>query len=168
MQGCEGVVEVSSSETREEFTIENEVMDPMTRDAELEISLHAIMGTPNSSTMRLQGQIGGESIVFLIDLGSKHNFIDGTLLPKLKLRPKVQSQLIVRVVNGEILKSLGLFQDVDFKIQGNCFKTSIYALNLGGCDVVLAVYWLSSSGPIICDFFNLLMYFQWADKCCSL
>lgn len=99
--------------------------------------------------MRLQDWIGGETIVFLIDSGSKKNFIDCTLLPKLKLQPTMQSRLIVKVANGEVLRSLSLFQDVNLKIQGNCFKTPLYALSLGGCEVVLGVHWLSSLGPTV-------------------
>lgn len=45
MQGCEGVGEAPRNEKGEEFTVENEVVELMTLNAEPEISLHAIMGT---------------------------------------------------------------------------------------------------------------------------
>lgn len=100
LQGSEDVTKISCSENREEFTRENEMEETMIR-TQLEISLHAITGTPHSSTMRLQAwiggdfvvflidMIGGESIVFLIDSESTHNFVDSTLLPKLKLKLNV-------------------------------------------------------------------------------
>ena len=39
------------------------------------ISLHALLGTGDSQTMRLQGRVKNFFVVILVDSGSTHNFI---------------------------------------------------------------------------------------------
>lgn len=105
--------------------------EPLMGETKPEILLHAITRTPHSSTIRLLGWIGGIFIAILVDLGSTHNFINTTRLPKLKLVTCKYAQLTLRVANGKSLKSMGLCQNLALKIQGNSFFTSLYSLNLG-------------------------------------
>ena len=44
------------------------------------ISLHAILGTGDSQTMRLQGKIKNTQLIILVDSGSTHNFMDYALV----------------------------------------------------------------------------------------
>lgn len=85
LEGSEDISEISSSENWGELAVEHEIVEAMVRDVDPKISIHAITSTPHSSTMRLQGWIGAESIIFLIHSGSTHNFVDNILLPKLSL-----------------------------------------------------------------------------------
>lgn len=43
---------------------------------DLEISLHAMIGTVNPKTMRVVARVGTFPIVVFIDSGSTHNFLD--------------------------------------------------------------------------------------------
>lgn len=119
MQGWGEEKEGVSDDEKDDTTTIQRLDEPLVPTNELEISLHSIAGTLHSNTMRLCGWIGGESIVILIDSGSIYNFIDFTLLPKLKLETTVQTQLIVRVANGDVLRSMGLYQGVILRIHGN-------------------------------------------------
>ncbi|XP_042952144.1 uncharacterized protein K02A2.6-like [Carya illinoinensis] len=133
-----------------------------------EISLAAIAGTPTVSTMRLVGSIKGEKLVILVDSGSSYNFIDSTLIPKLKLVVDPSVALSVKVANGQCLSSAGMCNAVKVKMQGTSFKTSLYLLDLAGCDVVLGVQWLETLGPITWDFSKLLMSFRQEGKLIEL
>lgn len=62
----------------------------------LDISLHAIIGSLSHRTMRVMEKIKGQPIVMLVDTGSKHNFMK------------------VRVVNGELVKSVGKLERAEF------------------------------------------------------
>ncbi|KAF5471083.1 hypothetical protein F2P56_011555 [Juglans regia] len=131
-------------------------------NAELEISLAAIAGTPTVRTMRLIGSINGEQVVILLDSGSSHNFIDSTMASKLKLPVDYLVNLKVRVANGEGLNSEGLCRSVKLKVQGNLLQLPLHLLDLAGCDIVLGVQWLETLGPITWDFSKLVMSF-WLD-----
>lgn len=48
------------------------------------ISLNALIGTPCPSTMRVWGKIGTTSIVILMHSGSTHNFLDLSLVKKIR------------------------------------------------------------------------------------
>nr|GEU42713.1 retrotransposon Gag domain, retroviral aspartyl protease [Tanacetum cinerariifolium] len=50
-----------------------------------EISLHAIFGKTNVTTMKLRGTIGTTEVLMLVDGGSTHNFISDTLVRELKM-----------------------------------------------------------------------------------
>lgn len=46
-------------------------------------------------------------------------------------------------------------------MQWQQFETIFYLLPLGGCNVVMGVYWLSTLGPILWDFLKLTMSFDY-------
>ncbi|KAF7152525.1 hypothetical protein RHSIM_Rhsim01G0093500 [Rhododendron simsii] len=49
-------------------------------------------------------------------------------------------------------------------MQGKTFTADVRVLQIGGCDMVLGVQWLSTLGPIVWDFKNLKMQFNWLAK----
>ncbi|KAL4183717.1 hypothetical protein AMTRI_Chr11g99670 [Amborella trichopoda] len=52
-------------------------------DAEVpEISIHAIPGVRSSQTMRVQGKMGLHQVIFLIDIGNTHNFMNNKIARK--------------------------------------------------------------------------------------
>lgn len=53
-----------------------EMLDFVTNSVQPEISLHALIGSVNPRTMRVQGRVRNQEVVILIDSGSTHNFID--------------------------------------------------------------------------------------------
>ncbi|KAF5463495.1 hypothetical protein F2P56_019406, partial [Juglans regia] len=62
-------------------------------ETKLEISLNAITGTPNQNTMRIHGFMGGERVLFLVDSGSTHNFLDPSIARKAKLKVNTNQKL---------------------------------------------------------------------------
>lgn len=113
-----------------------------------EISLYALVGSPASQTMRVKGMILNHEVVSLIDSGSTQNFLDAAKLPTLQLHLDTSQVLEVRVVDGSIVKTLGVCHGVTISIQGNKFVVDFNVLHLGGCAVVLGTQWLSTLGEI--------------------
>lgn len=126
---------------------------------EPEISLNAIVGTPYPNTMRLLGHIRCEQVVILVDSGSTHSFLDPSVARRTQLEVDELKKLTVRVANGVFLQSAGLYDFVNLRVQDNQSYPFLYVLKLMGCDVVLAVNWLETLGPITWDFSKLSMKF---------
>lgn len=74
----------------------------------------------------------------------------------------------VRTSNGQKINSPWRSRDRTLKMQGNVFKVDLYIMPLAGCDVVLGIQWLRVLGPILWDFDNLNMVFQYGTMRCKL
>jgi hypothetical protein len=161
VEGLKRVMEVIAPENEEE--------DPgqFFLDTEPEISPNAITGTPNPKTMRIMGIVKGQQVIILIDSGSTHNFVDARLAEKMGIVSSNKDAIMVRVANGQTIRSPGKSSDLCLKIQGTLFRVDLYILPLAGCDMVLGIQWLRLLGPILWDFDQLTMEFQFDDvKCC--
>nr|ABD78322.1 polyprotein [Primula vulgaris] len=129
-----------------------------------EITLQAITGVTNSTSIRFVGKLKGQKVSILVDSGSTHNFIDPKWVPLLKLS-NVQSDIMeVKIANGDKIKSSGTCEKVKLLIQENQFEVDFLLLPLVGYDLVLGVHWLSQLGVINCDFKNLTMTFTHGNK----
>ncbi|XP_059456434.1 uncharacterized protein LOC132186472 [Corylus avellana] len=161
VEGLKRVMEMTTSGQEEE--------DPgkFFLDADPEISLNAITGTPNPNTMRIMGVLKGQQVIILIDSGSTHNFVDSQLAERLGIVSSNRDAIMVKVANGQTVRSPGKSSDLCLKIQGTNFRVDLYILPLAGCDVVLGIQWLRLLGPILWDFGHLTMEFQLGEvKCC--
>lgn len=114
--------------------------------------------------MNLEGCIGVTNAVMLIDLGSTHNFLDIDVALRSQMVIHREFPLVVKIANGDVIKSEGCFCNVTFKVQGETFNTIFYLLPLEGCEVVLGIKWLGTLGPITWDFSKLTMHFTHKDK----
>ncbi|KAK0608486.1 hypothetical protein LWI29_031439 [Acer saccharum] len=150
------------------FYIEAEYDEVEVEPPDGEISLNAITGSQTPNTMRLEGYIGKHRLVILVDSGSTHNFVDSNLIKKCGLRAENGRVLQVKVANGELLKSEGYCAQTPIRIQTFQTMVDLFALPLGGCDIVLGVSWLKSLGPILWDLNALTLQFQWERKTIQL
>ena len=80
------------------------------------------------------------------------------------LRVTKHEPIRVSIADRSKLWSEGSCQDILVFIQGGRFTTQAYILQLGGCDMVLGIQWLSSLGPIMWDFSSLKMEFNQGEK----
>ncbi|XP_062176260.1 uncharacterized protein LOC133881329 [Alnus glutinosa] len=133
-----------------------------------EISLNAITGAPSPRTMRIIGILKHHSIVILIDSGSTHNFVDTKLAASLGIRSSIQDEIQVKIANGDEVPSPGRCKEVKVKMQGYTFRTELFFLPLAGYDAVLGIHWLRTLGPILWDFKELKMEFQYEGVRCLL
>ena len=163
----EGVEVTSDSSYNDQYVeVDNGVCKGRRQDeeAEPEITLYALMGSPTPRTMRVKGKVNSVSLVILVDSGSTHNFIDATVVSVLHV-PVDESQILeVKVGNGDIIKTQGLCKDVHVCLQGQIFLVQLHVLPLGGYDVVFSTQWLSTLGVINWDFKNLSMGFKYGGQ----
>lgn len=96
-----------------------------------EISLHAIDGSNSPRTMRVLGNIKGQTTVILIDTSSIHNFLDPTIIPKAQLTPNSMEQIEVKVAKGELMKALGKLEGAEILLQKQPFIIDFFLLSLG-------------------------------------
>lgn len=112
------------------------------------ISLLAMAGVRTTETMQVSIQLGGASLLALLDSGSTHNFIfeEATTRTSLKLQPRGN---MVTMANSERVPCPGVYRTIPFSIDGEQFSTDFFAPPLPGYDVVLGTEWLASLGPIL-------------------
>uniref|UniRef100_A0A2N9FEI3 Reverse transcriptase n=1 Tax=Fagus sylvatica TaxID=28930 RepID=A0A2N9FEI3_FAGSY len=158
------LMEEVEDEEAELIEIEEEEVEAELEDEKAEITLCALLGSTSPSTMRVIAILNGQKTVVLLDTGSTHNFMDGTLAKTLKLPIDVESNFGVRVANGQVIRTLGECKEVKFKMQGLHLKLTFNLLELGGCGIVLGTQWLSTLGVISWDFKNLVMGFMHEGK----
>ena len=111
------------------------------------ITHYALVGSP-SNIVRVKGRIKNHEVVSLIDLGSTHNFLDADIAPAMKQHIDTSQILEIKVVDGFVIKTLGVFQDVLFCVPRYKFVADMNVLHLGGCDIVLGTKWLSTLSEI--------------------
>ena len=147
------LIDVQEDENGVSATFENE---------ELEITACALFGTPAPpflKTMRVTGFVKQCPVTILVDSGSSHNFVDIGLVRRLKGRLDTWHTFNVKIADGGKVSTQGTLSQVPIRIQDYECITDLYAIPLGGCDVVLGVQWLRTLGPILWDFEKLYMQF---------
>nr|GMC86807.1 uncharacterized protein LOC109178468 [Ipomoea batatas] len=126
-----------------------------------EISLHAITGATNGTTIRVNLRLNNCPITALIDSRSTHNFVDSATAKQLGLNIRGCPYLQVAVANGERITGLGVCEDVLLQKDSVSFPINLYVIPLAGFEIVLGVHWLRTLGAILWDFTALTMSFAY-------
>ena len=100
-------------------------------------------------------------VIFLIDTGSTHNFVDHDLSKRIGASLYHIPDLTVTVANGEHLKATELCPHLMWEVQGVTQSADFLVLPLKGCDAVLRIQWLITLRPILWDFQELSLSFEW-------
>lgn len=66
--------------------------------------MHAILGKPHPTTMKVQGKLHATKVLILIDGGSTHNFISDALVSELKLTFEQVAPSGVQIGNGDRIR----------------------------------------------------------------
>jgi hypothetical protein len=64
------------------------------------------------------------------------------------------------IANGGSMKCGGRCENVHLQIGDYHMKYHMFAIDMGGCDIVLGADWLRTLGPILMDFRDLTMQFD--------
>jgi hypothetical protein len=131
---------------------------------EVDISLHAIIGTLNPKTMKVEVKLNDHNFIALIDIRSTHNFLHPIVARRVGRNVSKHKPIRVNITNGSRLWSEGSCLDVKLLIQSDQFITHVYVIQLERYDIVLGIQWLKSLRPILWDFSALIMEFQQGGK----
>ena len=153
----ENAPEESLMDEPEEHTIAQE--EPETQQEEPLISLHALVGMTSPQTLKIKGYIKHQPVVILIDSGSTHNFIHRRIADKVNCFIRPVSNFQILIANGGRMACGGKCENVKLEMADYHLKTHMFAIDMGGCDIVLGAEWLRTLGPITMDFKELYMRF---------
>lgn len=92
--------------------------------------------------------MGKKPLHILIDSGSTHNFIDESVVDKLKLCKDLIIPYSVTIADGNQLHCKAVCRDFSWRLQEDVFKSDVWVLPLGGCDMVLGIQWLKGLGVV--------------------
>lgn len=129
-----------------------------------QISINAIFGVSDYTTMKVRRVDGKKTLYVLIDSGSTHNFIDKRFAEMLGCKIKEAGRARVAVADGNQIAVCGHIDNFRWEFQGHQFLCDFMVIPLGGHDVVLGVQWLARLGPITWDFEKLEMRFKWGQQ----
>ncbi|PWA81057.1 hypothetical protein CTI12_AA191120 [Artemisia annua] len=124
-----------------------------------EISLHAIFGKTNITTMKLRGTIGTTEVLILVDGGSTHNFISNTLVRELKMVTEFITPFGVQIGNGDIIRCNQLCKDIPVQLPDLKIVQDFYPFSIGGADLVLGVQWLATLNTVQANWNEMFMIF---------
>ncbi|KAB5519569.1 hypothetical protein DKX38_023888 [Salix brachista] len=109
--------------------------------------------------MKITATIKNCVVIVLLDSGSSHNFIHVGMVKRLgwKLDPTYNCD--VMIADGGQVQCKGSCAAVPLTIDSYSYTSDMFALQLGGCDIVLGVQLLRTLGPVLWDFEALTMKF---------
>ena len=136
-----------------------DMVELSTSTKEAIIFVHALLGVSTSQTLKIKGYIKNHQLVVLIDSSSTHNFINRSKAEFLCIFIHPINNFQVLIANGGSMKCGGRCENVKLQMGDYHLKTRMFAIDMGGCDIVLGAEWLRTLGPMTMDFQELYMSF---------
>ena len=121
------------------------------------ISLNSLTGFSSSQTLKLISYIKHQRVIILVDSGSTHNFIHRRIAQETHCYIHAVNNFQIMIANGGSMKCGGHCENVCLQIGDYHLKSHMFAIDMGGCDIVLSADWLRTLGPILMDFKELTM-----------
>jgi hypothetical protein len=124
------------------------------------ISLNALTGFSAPQTLKLIGYIKHWKVIILVHSGSTHNFIHHHIAQETHCYIHAVNNFQIMIASGGSMKCGGHCENLCLQIGDYHLKSHMFAIDMGGCDIVLGVDWLRTLGPILMDFKELTMQFD--------
>jgi hypothetical protein len=124
------------------------------------ISLNSLTGFSAPQTLKLISYINHRKVIILVDSGSTHNFIHHCISQETHCYIHVVNNFQIMIANGGSMKCGGRCENVCLQIYDYHLKSHMFAIDMGGCDILLGADWLRTLGPILMDFKALTMQFD--------
>ena len=126
-----------------------EVAEPEMR---LEGSINAIEGREGFSTLRIEGFIKKQKLIFLVDSGSSHNVVHSHVVKKLNLNSDLHRDISVGVAGGSTVKVDKICKALEWSMSGHKIVDDFLIMDIGPMfDVILGAQWLWKLGRLILD-----------------
>jgi hypothetical protein len=132
-------------------------INPLSDHPEVEpvISLNALTSFSTPQTLKLIGYIKHQKVIILVDRGSTHNFIHRRIAQETHCYIQAVNNFQIMISNGGSMKCGGRCENVCLQIDDYHLKSHMFAIDMGGCDIVLGEDWIGTLGPILMDFKRL-------------
>jgi hypothetical protein len=127
--------------------------DPL--EVELAIYLNYLIGLSAPQTLKIIGYINHNKAIILVHSGRTHNFIHHRIAQETNFYIHAVNNFQIMMANGGSMKFGGHCENVHLQIDDYHLKSHMFAIAMGGCDVVLGAYGLRTLGPILMDFKEL-------------
>jgi hypothetical protein len=129
-------------------------------EVESVISLNDLTGFSTPQTLKIIGYIKHRKVIILFDSGSTHNFIHCRIAQETHCYIHAVNNFQIMIANGVSMKCGGRCENVCLQIGDYHLKSHMFAIDMGGCDIVLGADWLRTLGPILMDSKELTMQFD--------
>jgi hypothetical protein len=106
-------------------------------EVEAVISLNALTGFSAPQTLKLIYYIKHRKVIILVDSGSTHNFIHRRIAQETRCYIHVVNNFQIMITNGGSMKCGGRCENVHLQIGDYHLKSHMFAIDMGGCDIVL-------------------------------
>ncbi|CAN6212014.1 unnamed protein product [Urochloa humidicola] len=130
----------------------------------LTLSVSAIEGVQSRKTMKLQGLIGKQEILILVDSGSSSTFISKSAVQTLALSTIEVPPVQVTVADGAKLTCTQAVQEVTWWTQGNTFSSEAKVIDIKYYDMILGMDWLEQHSPMWVHWRRKKMRFTYKGK----
>jgi hypothetical protein len=106
-------------------------------EVETVISLNALTGFSTPQTLKLIDYIKHRKVIILVDSGSTHNFIHRHIAQETHCYIHAVNNFQIMIANGGSMKCGGRCENVHLQIGDYHLKSHMFAIDMGGCDIVL-------------------------------
>nr|XP_020161515.1 uncharacterized protein LOC109746825 [Aegilops tauschii subsp. strangulata] len=133
----------------------------------MRLSAVAVGKDPNAPSLQLEIQLQGHTMVFLVDSGSTHSFIDSSFAPVL-VDIQDTSAVSVTVAGGASLQCSQMLQQCKWSCCSAEFSSDFRLLQLSTYDGILGLDWLAQHSPMQVDWTQKWMSVQQSGRTVTL
>lgn len=123
----------------------------------MELSLNSLVSFKTNRTMKIKGEIAGETAVILIDSGATHNFLAEHWLTRPGIKTDEVGNYTITMGDGYSVTKNQRCRDIVLRVQGLSIVQTFYPFPLRGIDAVLGIEWLSTLGEVKVNWRQLTM-----------
>ena len=131
----------------------SDLEDSVTAEANAISISAAAMGellAPATTTMKLKVHLQGKSLVFLVDSGSTHTFLDCAVTSSVQGISQMPVRM-VKVANGDLVSCNQQLLNGSWCCDGHEFVSNFKIFPLGTYDGILGSDWLAAHSPMQID-----------------
>ncbi|XP_059066288.1 uncharacterized protein LOC131857619 [Cryptomeria japonica] len=142
-------LEALSSDEEEELNEPPSKREKISED--VQVSLAAISVASKHHPFRIKSLIKGQRVIALLDSGATHNFIDKSLVKRLKLTTQEFKGFQVALADGSTSSCNKKIPQLNITLGKHPTKEDFYVVELGDSDVILGIPWIHSLGRFYLD-----------------
>lgn len=128
------------------------------------ISLNALEKVNEFYTYRVTSKVDRLLLFIMVGLRSTHNFLDSRAATRLQCELSTIKPIIVETTNRGTMLCVSVYINFNQKMQGVCFNTNVFIMELKNYDMILDIQWLETLGNIVSNYKDLWMPFSWQSK----